>query len=537
MSESFEFRKKSETRLPDLMFLRPERNSEHLQEPGDAPTRYGCPLDVQSQSSSTGTFDSCPFSNPRELVSSMEASILLEDDAPSRFSLANSKQSRDSALAVTVKMNTQYEQNPDGSQIDIPRLNSDGNSDGNSKGWHDANVSSPIPETPIPKADGHERRHEKLRGAYRKLMQMREKNLKTRLRAHEIRNQLRGKRELAAAADASLVKVLDTLFATNTSKEARELRVLYENAKNTRDDYQPIEDTYNGLDDQVDQEEYELMMAEKRFYERQINDSEIGESTVPDDYESSHSSFVSGQPFIEYPSVVMEYVSRRGDAVLALERLQEHRQYRAGLVEKERLSNRHGLRLDDESRSFLAEFDSVHDTLQRELADIDSNLEALANVCVEQGLWGMIDYTGLDELLLPGEEAPEDDPLKLDDEHKDLQIRNMTEGGSSQDTELIDRTKFINAWLYRSLRASRGEIFKLKDEIRWCITLEPQEVTKKILEWWFKDKAAISSMIPTKSARAFSTYSTLDHPLRKAVSLRSQTELPHMIEIYSNRSV
>jgi hypothetical protein len=520
------------------MYLRPERNSEQLQQPGDdVPTLYRRPLDVQSQSSSTGTFDSCVFSNPRELVSSMEAPILLEDDAPSRFSLANSTQSRDSALAVSVKMNTQYEQNPDGSQIDISRLNSDGKSDGNSKGWHDANVSSPILDAPIPKADGPERRHEKLRGAYRKLIQMRERNLKTRLRAHEIRNQLRGQRELAATADASLVKALDTFFATNTSKEVRGLRELYENAKNIRDDYQPIEDTYNGLDDQVDQEEYELMITEKRLYERQINSSEIGESTVPDDYESSHSSAVSSQPFIEYPSVVMEYLSRRGDAVLALERLQEHRQYRTILVENERYKNRHGFRLDDESRSFLAEFDSIHDTLQRELADIESNLEVLANACVEQGLWGMIDYTGLDELLLPGEEVPVDDPLKLDDEQRELQIRNMTEGGNSQDTEPIDRTKFINAWLYRSLRGSRGEIFKLKDEIRWCIILEPQEVTKKILEWWSKDQAAISSTIPTKSAQTFSTRSTLDHPLRNAVSLRSEAELPHMTEIFSSRSV
>lgn len=442
---------------------------------------------------------------------------------------ASSKQFEDNRLTTTEKMNGHGDKRP----ADTLARETELKANGISGEWD--NETSARPDGPITKIEFLERRQEKLRGTYKKLKHMRERNLETRLRAHQLRNSLKARREIATGADADLMKALNTFFAQNNSEEIEGLRVLYERCRHVRDDYQPLEDSYNTLEDQVDEEEFELDMAEKRLYERHA--SELGESTIPVDYGSSQSSVVSDNPFIEYPSVVMEYLNRAGDEELARESLQDHRNRRAILVETERYRSRHGLLLDDDSRAFLDTFDIVHESLQKALAEIESSLGELAKQCVEQDLWGMVNHSGLDELLLPGEETPSKDSFKLEDHDNKLLMSSMAVGDTAQDTGLINRAKWINNWLYRSLRGSRREIWMLRDTIRWYIPLDAQEVEVRILEWWDKDQAAISSVLPVNSMRGYSILSAKDDPLQNAISSPSQADLPDGSEILRSQSV
>jgi hypothetical protein len=509
------------------------QNDDYTLQSGDATIHILPHEDLQSQPSSTDTFDSGTLSTPRELYSSLETSVLFEEIVPLKLPPADYEQSGASNLAATEKMNGHGDKRPADPQVHEPKLNANG-----IPGEWDDEASGRVPDGPITKIEFLQRQQEKLRSTYKKLKHMRERNLDTRLRAHQLRNLLKGKREIATGAEADLMKALNTFFAQNTSEEVEGLRVLYERCRHVRDDYQPLEDSYNTLEDQVDEEEFELDMAEKRLYERQNNASELGESTIPVDYESSQSSVASDDPFIEYPSVVMEYFDRAGDEELARERLQDHRNRRAILVETERYRSRHGLVLDDDSKSFLDTFDTVHESLQKALAEVESSLGDLAKQCVEQDLWGMVDHSGLDELLLPGEEIRSlDDFLKLEDDVDELRMSSMTVGDTVQDTGLINRTKWINNWLYRSLRGSRQEIWRLKDTVRWYIPLDAPEVSKRILEWWDKDQAALSSVLPANSMRGYSTLSAKDNPLRNAISSPSQADPPDGSEILRSRSV
>jgi hypothetical protein len=62
-------------------------------------------------------------------------------------------------------------------------------------------------------------------------------------------------------------------------------------------------------------------------------------------------------------------------------------------------------------------------------------------------------------------------------------------------------------------------------------------VSRRILEWWDKEQAALSSVLPANSMRGYSTLSAKDDPLRNAISSPSQADPPDGSEILRSRSV
>jgi hypothetical protein len=130
------------------------------------------------------------------------------------------------------------------------------------------------------------------------------------VKAHELRNELREEREVAANSGADFMKSLGALFANNVPNESKDLIALYEKYCDDLDHYQSQEDSYNAIEDQADLQDYELDVAEDRLYRRHSTSDTVGSAVSPD-HESSTSSAPPSEPFIEYPSVVMEWLSSR----------------------------------------------------------------------------------------------------------------------------------------------------------------------------------------------------------------------------------
>jgi hypothetical protein len=155
---------------------------------------------------------------------------------------------------------------------------------------------------------------------------------------------------------------------------------------------------------------------------------------------------------------------------------------------------------------------------------------------MKDGYAQLIDYTGLselDELLRPNEAlgSLKDDTLKLADPDVSLRMSDLNKTDGSQIDQPIGRTKYINDWLLRILRGSRQEIFTLQQLIRQHITLDPKDVKAKVLEWWPKDKAAMSPVISENSIRGYSTISAKNAVGRNAISLRDDVSSFHNSDV------
>lgn len=392
-----------------------------------------------------------------------------------------------------------------------------------SKSRGEDNGCIPVSEGPITEMEYVnqivERRQSRLR---KRIFELRTSALQSRLKVHEFRNNLRHQRELATDADAKLMKALNVYFATTSMpEEARDIMKLYEESRKARDVYQPLEDNYNQLENQLDREDFELMETEEKINQQETGlqnaQSEFSETALLDDSEKSFSTTTISH-YEQYPPLVAQYLSLRGDVDLTQERLQALRTARAELVEEEKARKPFSLSLDLVDREFLSNFNSEHERLQRELAATEAEAEALRQraICEDQGLLdpdpssaemhgpndltlGLFDVHLKDPLLIPESRESERyiEILRgVSDNAPSVQrseFSNFLESNNNIGSEPISKTGYVNIWLLHILRRSGLEISRLKSTNRLQdLDVGQEELKNLVLEYWSKDDASKS---------------------------------------------
>jgi hypothetical protein len=385
-------------------------------------------------------------------------------------------------------------------------------------------------EAQTKEARSSQRQREKSR-SFGNISDMRMAVLETRIKANEVRAQLRKEREALDTQDAYFIQELRKVLARSPNKELEHILQLSDELQQSRDTFYPMEDDYNKLEERLDVEDFELQEAERKVYM---------------DFESARTSFVDNgdHPFsfqqedvnfdqaslqdVDRDPAHNEYLSRVGDMRIVQERLQELRLERMHLVEEERVRARVGLLLDYDSIRFLETFDQRHEELCGQLAAMQEELNgmrgALATTSpvlfqsfqfdeepysespgagtVQQFLEipFVINSSDLGTASTSTPPSPRDvlraaqyprserpDPLLLADDDASPAFSTENDIGWG----VVSTVTFINEWLLNRLRRSTLEVWRFKSALDLEILgLDQNQLSDLVVQWWSKDEKA-----------------------------------------------
>jgi hypothetical protein len=384
-----------------------------------------------------------------------------------------------------------------------------------------------------------EKARQKLIEAFRNLTEKRENVLGLRLRVQEARNSLRHDRETSSNRDAQLVQRLRAAIASNSLAEQTPLVDELEDLQKSRDSLSPKEDNYNRLEDQLNREEWELKEMELRLYQRdgsaQISllgdDDDVGlfEGAFGETDSSSSLSIHSGP--VEDSPETKRYLSRRGDAILLREQIADMRAAKAQIIEDEAVRKRIGHALDEESQSFLDNFDSRLKPLLEDLANVEEDISRLQGALTEKRVaflsspfdgedWDAPTHYAPEAILsdFPSGPAAESastefevltrDPLLLPVDDREHALFDSSDPATSN---AISTPGYINRWLLHSLRRSIPEVrrYKSAEELKQLrLRFDQEQIKDFVLDWWYKDQ----SVADFRTARNTAALS-LDLPL------------------------
>ncbi|KAI9837779.1 MAG: hypothetical protein M1819_006713 [Sarea resinae] len=328
----------------------------------------------------------------------------------------------------------------------------------------------------------------------------------TRLKAHEMRNALRRKREIASDADAKLMKALNSHFATKLPDDSSALYTLFEDCRQARESYNPLEIEYNQLEDRLDLEEYDVVQEENRFYDKYGGIYSNGSSNFADheDYGGSivSESTASTEPALDYPPILIQYLSRLGDADMIKERLDDLLHEQAECLEVESVRRRFGASPSSANKQFLQEFNEMHTKVLAEMEAVRSDVRQLEQEALKQGVLTVTEHfhdeSDSEQLTLESTASgTRMDPLLLAEDEKgvfDTLIEHDT-------NDPISTRKRINLWLLHVMRSSQLEIDRYRANKHLGDTsLDDETWTRMVLETWSEDDDAMASVSSISSS-------------------------------------
>lgn len=348
-----------------------------------------------------------------------------------------------------------------------------------------------------------------------------------RLQMQEEREALRVTRNTAIEKTAQLMTALNAFFATNIPPGAQSLQVAFEKVQRAGDTYLPKEDDYNTLEGGLNHEEWELRELEAKFYRRlERSQSEILADATYDtddanDLQSESSS--SQSRHTPYPPILHELLSRLGDVDLIKEQLTDLRSERAQLVEQQRLLASAGRGLAMPYLDFLASFDSTHEELQRQIFELETDVDRLRDAWKQEGLTSQVDEDALEDegINLDNLPPPYPEPLLLDQpssiknlpqprmqEQDHTSIETPISGNHPRFEELKKESSvgvltYVNDWFLCRLRRSRLDIKRYKSDPS-LDGLRDQEpwLSRLIIDGWYDDTATGYLSTPNEIPRS-----------------------------------
>ncbi|PMD21182.1 hypothetical protein NA56DRAFT_645877 [Hyaloscypha hepaticicola] len=336
-----------------------------------------------------------------------------------------------------------------------------------------------------------------------------------RLRADivERRNALREKQEEKSIADDAFMKYIRAAGLRKRSRkdkieEKDTIRNLRERCEALRNDYGPLEDDCNLLENVLNNREYEMQKLEASL-EEALNEAEPPfqqEAIYPpvrSPPASEHSESVFSQNF--HP-LVSEFLSKLGDVEIFRERLDWHVDEKLTLEEEKERLRRVGKSLAEADQHWLDNYAEAEAGLKQQLQEEEEEAEKLRMLCYSRGL---VDEDGEP---LPFEEqerktfiAEEVDPgSEISDFVKFPRL--LHNPGSKEDLlpdpqlppddikpeEIFEKTQDpsdrINSWLLQTLRSSPLDVNLL---FRTCqdigLVLEGEKWQFHVLMFWYHD--------------------------------------------------
>ena len=332
-----------------------------------------------------------------------------------------------------------------------------------------------------------------------KLNNLLSRSLQTRTRAYEKRSQLRQSRFEMSNADEAFMKLIRERRVQGSQYDLA-LEASFQKLQDSRNEYGPLEEAYNALEEQFNREDYEAKELGEKILKSEI-------SAPGFDINSRSSS--SSEEDSEAPEIVREfdhplyeeYMSRLGDADLCREALSDLMIEHENLLHAQEVRRRVGRELLPDDQVTLENFSAAEVKLLDELRRIEAGVEQLRLECIREGLFGE-DENEDDEgegeqidLLQPsiGSVDPErteyekyplllEKPEEKEDENKSkVLLTDFKEG------DVGDR---ITCWLLHKLRSSGLEVELLASFTdgldRFTDTEKWQE---EVLQFWFFDSS------------------------------------------------
>jgi len=331
-----------------------------------------------------------------------------------------------------------------------------------------------------------------------KLHNLLSQNLQTKARAYEKRSQLRQSRFEISNADEAFMKLIRERRVQG-SQDDLALEACFQKLQDARNEYGPLEEAYNELEEQLNREEYEAKELEEKMLKSEIK--------APGFDIDSCSSSSSGRDS-EAPKIVRElahplydeYMSRLADADHCHEALTDLMIDHENLLYAQEVRRRVGRELLPEDQLTLENFPAAEAKLRDELRRIKADVEHLRLECVREGLFGEneheeegdgeeIDLSQFSIGLLDPEQAEYnkyplllEKPEEKEDENKSkVLLTDFNEG------DVGDR---ITCWLLHKLRSSGLEaelLASFTDGLDRSTDTEKWQ--EKVLQFWFFDSA------------------------------------------------
>jgi hypothetical protein len=319
-----------------------------------------------------------------------------------------------------------------------------------------------------------------------------------------------------------------------------------------RDDYGPLEDDCNRLEDLLNGQELELDRLEEAFYNRPPDEPSIlSESPLQlaeiDDSQPYSGSVEEEEEEFEYHPSVARYLSKMGDLDLLQERLEDLLDEKR-LLEEERVKRlRFGLTLNVEDQQWLENAHNQEDELSEKIRFLEKDLEIMKQDCVSRGLVDAdgepVDFQIREQRSFDGEEDL--DPLEHRSEyvkypllipHPGMKPRNFEAYGPEPDEKSDFTTIRINEWLLQQLRTSALEVNLLARTFQNLSGAIDDRWQTAVLMGWYRD----GTVGKPNHIRVYTSSMTTQAPLISNSSERLKKPdrvLPGKAPFYGQRSL
>jgi hypothetical protein len=226
---------------------------------------------------------------------------------------------------------------------------------------------------------------QRLEEGWGRLRNLRASTLRLRGQLRQLRKELHRREFAKSSADDLFMKHVRELRSASIShlnqdifkSEDTILEAQYAAIQAARDDYGPIFDDYNNMEDLLDQQEFEMAKIESRLYHPTIDE------TLPSG--PSLIGLSSESPPKLHP-LHISYLSRLGDLDLVRERLQNMIQERDSILYDQESRLRVGMNVHENEQNFLDQFPLQEAALLGELVAIEQDIERLKEACLEEGI-------------------------------------------------------------------------------------------------------------------------------------------------------
>jgi hypothetical protein len=228
---------------------------------------------------------------------------------------------------------------------------------------------------------------------------LRTKALKLRARIRSGRRELLAKQRAKSLADEAFMKYIreyrpvppavpsNSLDAPISTSGNPVLEAHYIAMQTARNDYGPVEDEYNLLEEELDEIDYELATLEARSTEK---GAKRNYDHVPNQASkrppSPESFFGLSNALEKTHPLKADLLSRLGDLDLAKERQQNLRHEQEQLLAVQESRSSLGLDVSEYEKKFLADFPAVEAALRGEIGELEEDIEQIRSKCLEEGV-------------------------------------------------------------------------------------------------------------------------------------------------------
>lgn len=324
---------------------------------------------------------------------------------------------------------------------------------------------------------------------------MRERVHQTRHVVIEKRQELQFLQERLRDTTDDLMRAVNELMTFENVTDLQSLVPLHEALQKAQDELGPAQNAYDLLEIRLNREEEELEDEETHFYTyNNISLARPPEAKFKKELTPRAKPYEPDQPDFSNLNLDNELVQQYFEKVSGAETLKEelhdleNEQY--SLNEELSFRKRHNLTLSKEKEDFLSDFPRVRRELIDALEEVEDDLYAIRDRCIEQNLFSPSDY-----LYEPYDALVEEIYESMND------VRDQRPLHAHYTKHLADFTKkqnYVNTWLLEWIQESTLETMQLKSFIYFEYPTGGKELlgddwSDLALEFWDHDSAGMTA--------------------------------------------